>query len=103
MSRPSIRSFGQSGAAMPARAGASPLRVVSPQSPPQRKSQIDTAPATAGRLPAAPRAPRTLAGATILQIVPAMRNEPPARAVLDTALTLLQAGARAIVAGEAGP
>jgi glycosyltransferase involved in cell wall biosynthesis len=53
---------------------------------------------------APPRAaPRTLAGATILQIVPALREEPVAHAAIDTALTLLQAGARAIVAGDGGP
>jgi glycosyltransferase involved in cell wall biosynthesis len=49
------------------------------------------------------QAPRTLAGATILQIVPALREEPVAHAAIDTALTLLQAGARAIVAGDGGP
>jgi glycosyltransferase involved in cell wall biosynthesis len=49
------------------------------------------------------RAPRTLAGATILQIVPVLRDEPHAHAAVDTALTLLQAGARAIVAGDGGP
>jgi glycosyltransferase involved in cell wall biosynthesis len=49
------------------------------------------------------RAPRTLAGATILQIVPALRNDPAGHAALDTALTLLQSGARAIVAGDGGP
>jgi glycosyltransferase involved in cell wall biosynthesis len=47
--------------------------------------------------------PRTLSGATILQIVPALRDEPAGHAAVDIALTLLQAGARAIVAGEGGP
>jgi glycosyltransferase involved in cell wall biosynthesis len=47
--------------------------------------------------------PRTLAGATILQIVPVLREEPHAYAAVDTARTLLQAGARAIVAGDGGP
>ncbi len=46
--------------------------------------------------------PRTLAGATILQIIPVLRDDLLGHAVLDTALTLLQAGARAIVAGEGG-
>jgi glycosyltransferase involved in cell wall biosynthesis len=46
--------------------------------------------------------PRTLAGATILQIVPALGEEPLAHAAVDTALTLLQAGARAIIAGDGG-
>jgi len=41
--------------------------------------------------------PRTLAGATILQIVPALREEPTARAGIDIARMLLQAGARAVV------
>src|SRR6187455_1429355 len=46
--------------------------------------------------------PRTLAGATILQIVPALGEEPLAHAAVDTALTLLQAGARAIIAADGG-
>jgi glycosyltransferase involved in cell wall biosynthesis len=44
-----------------------------------------------------------LAGATILQIVPVLREEPHAYAAVDTARTLLQAGARANVAGDGGP
>jgi glycosyltransferase involved in cell wall biosynthesis len=47
--------------------------------------------------------PRTLAGATILQIVPALREEPAARAALTVAAALLQSGARALVAAEEGP
>ena len=47
--------------------------------------------------------PRTLAGATILQIVPALRAEPEARTAIETARMLQQAGARAIVAGASGP
>jgi glycosyltransferase involved in cell wall biosynthesis len=47
--------------------------------------------------------PPTLAGATILQIVPALREEPVARTALDVAATLRQAGARALVAAEEGP
>ena len=46
--------------------------------------------------------PRTLAGATILQIIPALGEEPLAHAAVDTALTLLQSGARAIMAGDGG-
>ncbi|MBV9348184.1 MAG: glycosyltransferase [Pseudolabrys sp.] len=45
---------------------------------------------------------RTLAGATILQIVPSLRDDPAGHAALDIAMTLLQAGARAIVAGDGG-
>src|SRR5215468_10890860 len=45
----------------------------------------------------------TLAGATILQIVPALREEPSARTALNVAHMLLQAGARALVAGREGP
>jgi len=48
-------------------------------------------------------APRTLAGATILQIVPALREEPVTRTALQVARALLQWGARALVAGENGP
>jgi len=47
--------------------------------------------------------PRTLAGATILQIVPALREEPAARAAVDVAHALLQAGARALIAADDGP
>lgn len=46
---------------------------------------------------------RTLAGATILQIVPALVEEPTARAAVNVAYALLQAGARALVAAEDGP
>ena len=48
-------------------------------------------------------APRSLAGATVLQLVPALREDPVAHAVIDIALALLQSGARAIVAGDGGP
>jgi glycosyltransferase involved in cell wall biosynthesis len=48
-------------------------------------------------------APRNLAGATILQIVPSLRDDPAGNAAVDIAQTLVQAGARAIVAGDGGP
>ncbi len=47
--------------------------------------------------------PRSLAGATILQLVPSLRDDTPGRAALDNVRMLLQAGARAIVAGAGGP
>ena len=47
--------------------------------------------------------PRTLADATVLQIVPALREEPVTRTALNVAFALRQAGARALVAGEDGP
>ena len=47
--------------------------------------------------------PRTLASATVLQIVPALREEPVARAALNVASALVQSGARALVAAEDGP
>jgi glycosyltransferase involved in cell wall biosynthesis len=47
--------------------------------------------------------PRTLAGATVLQIVSALRQEPVVRTALDVAAALRQAGARALVAAEDGP
>lgn len=47
--------------------------------------------------------PRSLAGATILQLVPALRDDPAGHAAVDIAMTLLQSGARAIVAGGEGP
>src|SRR5674476_744990 len=46
---------------------------------------------------------RSLAGATILQLVPALRDDPAGHAAVDIALALLQSGARAIIAGEGGP
>jgi glycosyltransferase involved in cell wall biosynthesis len=47
--------------------------------------------------------PRSLAGATILQLVPSLRDDPAGHAAVDIALTLLQAGARAMIAGDGGP
>src|SRR5436309_14057141 len=47
--------------------------------------------------------PRTLAGATVLQIVPALREEPVARTALIVAYALLQSGARALIAAVDGP
>jgi glycosyltransferase involved in cell wall biosynthesis len=47
--------------------------------------------------------PHTLADATVLQIVPALREEPVARTALDVASALVQSGARALVAAEEGP
>jgi glycosyltransferase involved in cell wall biosynthesis len=49
----------------------------------------------------APR--RTLAGATILQIVPALQEEPAARSAVNVAHVLLLAGARAMIAAADGP
>jgi glycosyltransferase involved in cell wall biosynthesis len=46
--------------------------------------------------------PRTLAGATILQIVPALREEPVARTAVNVAYALLQSGARALIAADDG-
>ena len=46
--------------------------------------------------------PRTVAGATVLQIVPSLRDHGTARATIDVARALVQSGARAIVAGESG-
>ena len=47
--------------------------------------------------------PRTLAGATILQIVPALREDPVARTAVNVAHALLQFGARALIAADDGP
>ena len=46
---------------------------------------------------------QALAGATILQAVPALEDDRIGRSALDLALGLLRAGARAIVAGGGGP
>jgi glycosyltransferase involved in cell wall biosynthesis len=46
--------------------------------------------------------PRRLAGATVLQIVPSLRDNPIARGALNVASALRRAGARAIVAGQGG-
>ena len=45
---------------------------------------------------------RSLAGATVLQLVPSLRDDLAGNAVADITQTLVQAGARAIVAGEGG-
>jgi glycosyltransferase involved in cell wall biosynthesis len=47
--------------------------------------------------------PRSLAGATILQIVPALSDDPAGHAAVEIALALMQSGARAIIAGDGGP
>jgi glycosyltransferase involved in cell wall biosynthesis len=47
--------------------------------------------------------PRTLAGATVMQILPTLRDSPVARTAINIAHALVCAGARAIVAGEYGP
>jgi glycosyltransferase involved in cell wall biosynthesis len=49
-----------------------------------------------------PGSTRSLAGATVLQLVPALHDDPAGNAAVDIALTLLQSGARAIVAGDEG-
>jgi glycosyltransferase involved in cell wall biosynthesis len=46
--------------------------------------------------------PRSRAGATILQIVPSLTDDPAGHAAVDIARTLVAAGARAIVAGDEG-
>ncbi len=46
---------------------------------------------------------RTLAGATILQIVPKLDEEPAARGAVNIAHVLLRAGARALIGAENGP
>lgn len=51
---------------------------------------------------APPRTARSLPGATILQIVPALVEGSAARTAVDTAVALLRAGARVIVAAEDG-
>ncbi len=66
---------------------------MSPQAAPGRKGATVTA---IGR-------PRSLAGATILQLVPALRNDLTGHTAIDIALTLLQSGARAIIVGDGGP
>jgi len=49
------------------------------------------------------KSPRSLAGATILQVVPALRDDPAGHAAVAIAFMLLQSGARAIIAGDEGP
>jgi len=65
--------------------------------PPQRSPQMSEHPAEPQS------APRTLVGATILQIVAALREEPQVRTALNVAFMLLQAGGRALIAGRDGP
>jgi glycosyltransferase involved in cell wall biosynthesis len=72
-------------------------RPLSPQQALARKGESATV------IPVGRARPRSLAGATILQLVPALRDDPAGHAAVDIALTLLQSGARAIVAGDGGP
>jgi glycosyltransferase involved in cell wall biosynthesis len=46
---------------------------------------------------------RSLAGRTVLQAVPAMRDDAVGRATLNLASALLRSGARSLVAGSGGP
>jgi glycosyltransferase involved in cell wall biosynthesis len=78
---------------MRAAGGVARQRPLSPQAGPRRKGATVTA---IGR-------PSSLAGATVLQLVPALRDDPAGHAAVGIALALLQSGARAIVAGEDGP
>lgn len=47
--------------------------------------------------------PRSLPGATVLQIVPVLNEADVARAAVDVARALLRSGTRAIIAGRDGP
>ena len=47
--------------------------------------------------------PRTLAGATIVQMIPSLANDALGRDAVNTAFYLLQSGARAIIAADEGP
>jgi glycosyltransferase involved in cell wall biosynthesis len=47
--------------------------------------------------------PRTLAGTTMLTVVPALGDDPDGQEVLDIAFALVRAGARVIVASAEGP
>ena len=83
------------------RASARPVRIVETDRPllsPQAGSERKGANSNRPRIK-----PRSLAGATVLQLVPALRDDPASHAAIDIALTLLHAGARAIVAGDGGP
>jgi glycosyltransferase involved in cell wall biosynthesis len=70
-------------------------RTLSPQGGPERKSPVVSL-AKRGK-------PRSLAGATILQLVSGLADDPAGHAAVDIAATLVEAGARAIVAGDDGP
>ncbi len=72
-------------------------RPFSPQARLQRKG------AQAALTPAGRARPRSLAGATILQLVPALSDDPAGHAVAEIAHTLLQSGARALIASDDGP
>jgi glycosyltransferase involved in cell wall biosynthesis len=64
---------------------------------------VERAPILATHPPPQRPLPRTLANATILQIVPSLRDGPAARVAVETAIGLMQSGARALVAGAPGP
>ena len=93
-----MRASGRMAAAARVESGRQPF---SPQAGARRKGAQETP--TAAPIPAGRARPRSLAGATILQLVPALSDDPAGHAVADIALTLLQSGARALVAGDGGP
>jgi glycosyltransferase involved in cell wall biosynthesis len=47
--------------------------------------------------------PRSLPGATVVQIIPSLADTPVARAAVEVAIALLRSGARVITLGEEGP
>ncbi len=49
-----------------------------------------------------PASQRTLAGATVLQIIPVLRDDPIGRSAVAVAIALLGVGARAIIAADRG-
>ena len=70
--------------------------------------QFSPQPALQSKRPQTPPQPRqdrarSLAGATILQMVPSLSDDAVGQAAVEIALTLLKAGARAIIAGGDGP
>jgi glycosyltransferase involved in cell wall biosynthesis len=81
---------------------------VAPEAPPARDDITTPAPPSGPATPPVPSPEnrptlsRKLAGATILQILPSLRDEPTARAALNITAALLRSGARAIVAAEGG-
>ena len=80
----------------------------------RRRKSAEPADADESALPRGPEAPppptannrptlaRKLAGATVLQIMPALRDEPAVRAALNITGALLRSGTRAIVAADRG-
>lgn len=69
----------------------------------ERRASHDLEERLTAPAPTAKRTPRALAGSTTLQILPALDDDPSVRGALAISGALLRAGARSLIASDAGP